>query len=135
LLGACSKAEAPKSARASFGVFFGGQIQEREEVPLILDRARQSIGIRVEFADAPTERQEVSWELEKPGGGKDGGPAVVDYGAARTRPGEPVLDIPLAFRAGDRLGNWRVRVTLGRHKLLDRAFRVVAPVAPPPDEE
>jgi hypothetical protein len=132
---ACAEKEAPKPARASFGVFFGGQVQEREEVPLILDRARQSIGVRVEFVEPPTVPQEVSWELEKPGGGKDAGPSIVDYGAARTRPGEPVLDIPLAFRPGDRLGNWRVRVTLGRQKLLDRAFRVVAPSPPRPAEE
>jgi hypothetical protein len=132
---ACAEKEAPKTARASFGVFFGGQVQEREEVPLILDRARQSIGVRVEFVEPPVAAQEVSWELEKPGAGKDGRASVVDYGAARTRPGQPVLDIPLAFRPGDRLGNWRVRVTLGRQKLLDRAFRVVAPTAPPPAEE
>lgn len=131
----CSKQAEPKPARASFGVFFGGQLQEREEIPLILDRARQSIGVRVEFREPPERAEDVSWELEKPGSGKDGGPGIVDYGAARTRPGEPVLDIPLAFRPGDRLGNWRVRVSFRRQSLLDRGFRVVAPTAPPPEEE
>jgi hypothetical protein len=132
---ACSKPAEPKPARASFGVFFGGELQEREEIPLILDRARQSIGVRVHFREPPASAQEVSWELEKPGSGKDAGTGSVDYGAARTRPGEPVLDIPLAFRPGDRLGNWRIRVSYGRQSLLDRGFRVVTPSAAPPSEE
>jgi hypothetical protein len=131
----CEKRPEPKPVTARFGVFFGGQVQEREELPLILDRARQSIGIRLEFAEAPAAAEEVSWELEKPGTGKDAGPGLVDYGTAKTRPGETTLDIPLSFRAGDRVGNWRVRVTLGKQELLDRGFRVIAPVAPPAPEE
>jgi hypothetical protein len=134
-LGACRKREKAKPARASFGVFFGGEVQEREEVPLILDRTRQSIGVRVTFEEPPAKAEPVSWELEKPGTGKDGGPGVVDYGQARARPGERTLDIPLAFRAGDRTGTWRVRVMLGSESLLDRPFRVVPPSPASPREE
>ena len=53
----------------------------------------------------------------------------MDYGEARTRPGEPVLDVPLAFRAGDRLGAWRIRVALDGKSVLDRAFKVVPATA------
>jgi hypothetical protein len=134
-LGGCRQRDEPKPARASFGVFFGGEVQEREEVPLILDRGRQSIGIRVIFREPPAQALAVTWELEKPGTGKDGGAGLVDYGQVRTRPGEATLDIPLAFRAGDRAGPWRVRVALAGEPLLDRAFRVVAPSAPPAAEE
>jgi hypothetical protein len=134
-LAGCRKREEPKAVRASFGVFFGGEVQEREEVSLVLDRARQSIGIRVEFRDPPEGALTVTWELEKPRAGKDAGAGLVDYGQARTRPGEPTLDIPLAFRSGDPTGNWRVRVGLGAETILDRGFRVVPPVPTPVAEE
>lgn len=134
-LAACRKREAAKPARASFGVFFGGEVQEREEIPLILDRARQSIGVRVEFQDPPASAEPVRWEIEKPSPGKDADAGLVDYGQARVRPGEARLDIPLAFRPGDRTGNYRIRVTLGSELLLERAFRVVQPSPPAPPEE
>lgn len=134
-LAGCRRGEERKPVRARFGIFFGGEVQEREEVPLVLDRARQSFGIRVEFADPPASPVLVRWELEKPGPGADGGGGLVAYGQARARAGEPVLDIPLAFRAGDRKGAWRVRVLLGDELLLDRGFRVVTPVPLPAAEE
>jgi hypothetical protein len=135
LFGGCRRRDEPKPVRARFGVFFGGEVQEREEVPLVLDRARQSFGIRVEFTEPPASTVLVRWELEKPSAGKDAGAGLVDYGQARTRPGEPVLDIPLAFRTGDRAGNWRVRVLLGDETLLDRGFRVIPPAPATPPEE
>jgi hypothetical protein len=114
---------------ARFGVFFGGQVQERDEIPLVLDRARQSIGIRLEFAAPPASPERVSWELEKPRPGKGAASAgtIVEYGQAHTRPDEPVLDVPLAFRDGDRPGAWRLRVALEDKNILDRAFKVVPP--------
>ncbi len=110
-----------------FGVFFGGEVQEREQIPLIVDRARQTIGARLEFVTAPKSERRVSWELDKPAGKKDGaGGRIVAYGEARTRIGEAVLDVPLAFQAGDRPGAWRVRVALDEKRVLDRAFTVTA---------
>jgi hypothetical protein len=127
LLG-CERPAAGPLVRARFGVFFGGQVQERDAVPLILDRARQNIGVRLEFEEPAATPARVSWELEKPAltdkSGKSQG-SVVDYGEARTRPGEAVLDVPLAFRAGDRPGAWRIRVALDGKSVLDRAFQVV----------
>jgi hypothetical protein len=133
----CARAPEPAPVRARFGVFFGGEVQEREEVPLILDRARQNIGVRLEFGDPPAAPVRVSWELEKPTGSDKSGKSqgsVVDYGEASTRPGEPVLDVPLAFRAGDRPGAWRIRVKLDGKSVLDRGFKVVpASTAAPED--
>jgi hypothetical protein len=128
----CERAPAPSPVRARFGVFFGGQVEEREEVPLILDRARQNIGVRLEFGEPPATSARVSWELEKPAAtdksGKSQG-SLVDYGEARTRPGEAVLDVPLAFRPGDRAGAWHIRVALDGKSVLDRAFKVVPATA------
>src|ERR1051325_5397545 len=63
---ACRRASEPPPVRAKFGVFFGGQVQEREELPLIVDRTRQSIGVRLEFETPPAAPARISWELEKP---------------------------------------------------------------------
>jgi len=136
LLGCEKPSEAPP-LDAKFGIFFGGQVQEREELPLVLDRTRQSHGIRLDFRDPPERALRVSWELEKPGAGKleDAG-KLVEYGETKTRIGEGRLEIPLAFRATDRPGAWRVRVTVAERTVIDRAFRVVPPgPAPRPAEE
>jgi hypothetical protein len=128
----CEQRAAPSPVHARFGVFFGGQLQEREEVPLILDRARQNIGVRLEFSEPPETAARVSWELQKPAASDKSGKSqgsLVDYGEARTRPGEPVLDVPLAFRAGDRVGAWRIRVALDGKSVLDRGFKVVPATA------
>ena len=113
---------------ARFGVFFGGEVEERDELPLVLDRTRQSIGVRLDFASVPTTALRVTWELEKPVVTKSGKPqgTVVDYGEASTRPGEAQLDLPLAFRQGDHPGAWRVRVALDGRKVLERGFKVIA---------
>jgi hypothetical protein len=131
----CRHAPDAPPVHARFGVFFGGQIQERAEIPLVFDRARQTIGVRLEFSTPPASAGRVSWELEKPhpGKGKNLGD-VVEYGTARTRPGEPVLDIPLAFREGDRTGRWRIRVALDGKNVLDRAFEVVPATNAPMDD-
>jgi hypothetical protein len=127
ILVGCSRPEPAPGVRARFGVFFGGDVQEREELPLILDRARQAHGIRLDFAEVPRTGLRVVWEIEKPGSGQDGGGGLVDYGEVKTRDGSRSLDIPLSFRADDKPGAWRVRVRLEDKLLLDRPFRVVAP--------
>ena len=124
-LAACRRTEAVPDVAVRFGVFFGGQVQEREKIPLVVDRARQSIGIRLEFASPPAAEQNVRWELDKPAPGKSpDGARVVAYGEAKTRPGATTLDLPLAFQAGDRPGAWRVRVALDGKRVLDRPFTV-----------
>jgi len=129
---ACEKPSEPPAVRASFGVFFGGQVQERKELPLVLDRTRQTHGIRLDFRDPPERPLRVTWEVEKPSGAKneDGG-KLTDYGETRTRVGEERLEIPLAFRATDRPGAWRVRVSVAERVVLDRAFDVVPPSPAP----
>jgi hypothetical protein len=129
---ACEKPSEPPAVRASFGVFFGGEVQERKELPLVLDRTRQVHGIRLDFRDPPERPLRVTWEIEKPAGAKneDGG-KVTDYGETRTRVGEARIEIPLAFRATDRPGAWHVRVSVAERVVLERAF-VVVPATPPP---
>ncbi len=137
LFAGCEKPKEAPLLDARFGVFFGGQVQEREELPLVLDRTRQSHGIRLDFREPPERAQRVAWEIEKPSTEKleDAG-KLVEYGETRTRVGESRLEIPLTFRPSDRPGGWHVRVTVDERVVLDRAFRVVPPgPAPRPVEE
>jgi hypothetical protein len=137
LLAGCEKPKQAPPLEARFGIFFGGQVQEREELPLVLDRTRQSHGIRLDFREPPERPLRVAWEIEKPTNEKleDAG-KLVDYGETRARIGENRLEIPLSFRATDRPGAWRLRVTVDERVVLDRAFRVVPPgPAPRPVEE
>lgn len=125
----------PPEVEAHFGVFFGGQVQEREKIPLIVDRARQMIGVRLEWKSPPSQAQGVRWELEKPAPGKGNESGrIVAYGDAKTRVGATVLDVPLAFQSGDRPGAWRVRVSLDGQRVLDRPF-TVTPANEAPSED
>ncbi len=128
--------------RAQFGVLFGGDVQELAQIPLETDRTRQAIGIRLIFDNPPEPPLPVHWELERPrksvaavakstagkSGASDGGSraeGVVEFGDVMTRKGEAVLDVPLAFRVGDPLGDWSVRVQIEGQQVLNRPFRVV----------
>lgn len=130
----CEKRARPPGVRARFGVFFGGDVQEREELPLIFDRSRQIHGIRIDFDQVPSTPLRVAWEVEKPGTGRDGGGGLVDYGEVRTREGSRRLDIPLSFREGDKPGAWKVRVMLEDKALLERRFLVIADNNEPPPQ-
>ncbi len=135
--------------RAQFGVFYGPEIQELGEIPLESDSPGKGMVIRLTFRAPPDPPRQVRWELERPrkpqpfkasdAGVKalpsappdgDQGLAldrIVQFGEVSTRPGETTLDIPLAFRPGDPLGDWSVRVTLDGQPVLNRPFRVVRP--------
>ena len=132
LLGCPSKSPAdPLVERAAFGVFFGGQIQDRAELPFELDESKQRSGIRIDFR-APLERAlPVAWEIERPLG-SDSKPdlaaeRVVEVGEASARVGERRLDIPILLRRGQVLGTWHVRVTVDGRPVIDRDVRVVDP--------
>lgn len=131
----CRERPPVAGVKARFGVLFGGQLQEREEIPLVLDRSRLALGLRVEWAEPPSTPTAVRWELAQPANPKEPGAGeLVAFGEAHARPGEASLDVPLAFREKDRPGAWRVRVDVEGKRVLDRPFRVVLPRAPEPTE-
>jgi hypothetical protein len=124
----CRKEETAPSLRAEFGVFFGGQVQEREELELTRGSTRTVHGIRLDFKEAPSRGLEVTWEITKPDpSSKSGTGTLVEYGKVSSRPGETRLDIPLAWKPGDRTGSWHVKVSVEGAVVIDRNFRVVAP--------
>lgn len=144
-------------SRVQFGVFYGPEIQELTEIPLEPDAPGQGMGIRLSFLTPPDPPLKVRWELERPrrpqpASKSDAGvppPALdagtsprdelaldrlVQFGETTTRPGASSLDIPLAFRPGDPLGDWSVRVFVEGQSVLSRPFRVVRPKAKKPRE-
>jgi hypothetical protein len=122
----------PRAVRAEFGVLYGGQVQEREELPFELDPSRQRIGFRVTLTPAPVDALEVRWELGRPGTGRrvadsrgrKARPRQVQLGRAHFRAGETTFEQPLAFSPGDPLGLWNIRVQLGSEVVIDRSFLV-----------
>ena len=134
VLGCPAKSERdPLVERASFGVFFGGQIQDRKELPFELDQTKQRIGVRIDFRAPLVSAVPVAWEIARPlsGKSKNKGDAatdqVVEVGEANARVGESRLDVPLSLRQGQVLGNWHVRVKVDGRQVIDRDVLVFDP--------
>lgn len=133
LLGCPSKGDPdPLVERALFGVFFGGQIQNRSELPFELDPAKQSIGIRIDFRAPLTRAVPVSWEIARPASVKAkksdaGADQIVEVGQTLGRVGERRLDVPLSLRQGQVLGTWHVRVKVDARVVIDRDVLVFDP--------
>ena len=133
LLGCQAKPERdPLVERAAFGVFFGGQIQDRKELAFELDRAKQSCGIRLDFREPLTHSARVSWEIarplsEKASKGDAGADRVTEVGEAAARVGEKRLDVPVLLRQGQVLGSWHVRVKVDDRTVIDREVLVFDP--------
>ena len=106
LLGCQSKPEAdPLVERAAFGVFFGGQIQDRKELPFELDPSKQSCGIRLDFRAPLARSLKVGWEIsrplrEKPSKGGASADRVTEVGEVAARVGEQRLDVPVLLGKG-----------------------------------
>ena len=117
--------------RAQFGIFFGGQVQEREQVPFEPSRARQVQGFRLDFR-APLQRDlAIEWEInrprtsqKRPGGAADGDERLVQLAHAQARAGQTRFEQVLSFEPGDPLGGWNIRVVAGGRLVLDRRFLV-----------
>jgi hypothetical protein len=118
--------------RAEFGIFYGGQVQERHQIPFEIDAARQTFGFRLQLDPAPGDALDIHWELAMAGAGRPrrdsqgrlARPRKVLLGQARWRPGETTFEQTLPLSAGDPLGLWSIRVLVGGRVVLDRPFLV-----------
>jgi hypothetical protein len=118
--------------KAEFGIFYGGQVQEREQLPLDVDGTRQTQGFRLRVDPPPERALEVRWEIGMPGvgrrvtdsQGRRARPRRVQLGQTRWRPGEAVFEQRIPFAPGDPLGLWNIRVLVGSQVVLDRPFFV-----------
>jgi hypothetical protein len=131
LLAGCSRpAPAPRLVeRAEFGVLFGGQIEQRDEIPFCLDRNQQAEGFRVTFNAPLSVPQRIRWKFDLPGVVRDKKGHLHPAHAPRTgedqaRAGTREYDHDFVFNPGDPLGMWNVRVLVDDQIVIDRAFVV-----------
>jgi hypothetical protein len=127
VLGACRSPAADSDVlRVEFGVPFGGDIQDRAQIPLDLET--RELSLRVTFREPLAKERRLSWELERPSSarGSDGGMLfAAELGEARVGKGESRAEAKLAFRRSDPPGPWRIVVRLDGRTVLDRHFEVV----------
>lgn len=124
-------------ARAEFGIFYGGQVQERQEIPFEIDASKQMLGFRVQLSPPPREALDIRWELGMPGAGRPrrdsqgrlSRPRKTLLGQARWRIGEATFEQPLQLEPGEPLGLWNIRVLIGGRVVLDRPFVVYDAIA------
>lgn len=115
---------------AEFGIFYGGQIQERDEIPFQPDASRQQQGFRVGFKQPLGSPVVVKWELSRPARKRRGQTVsrpegrVTELGEATVPAGERQFEQRFPFVPGQPLGLWNIRVTLGSRVLIDRPFTV-----------
>ncbi|HVU01806.1 MAG TPA: hypothetical protein VHE30_08640 [Polyangiaceae bacterium] len=132
---ACQRPPAPSPGpTAKFGIFFGGQIEERREIPFELDTAKQTQGFRVEFGGPLPREESVEWTITRPPMPKRRAPRKAQAepepprgpitGMERVRAGESRYERRLDFTPGDPLGLWNVRVVADGRVVLDRPFEV-----------
>lgn len=109
--------------QARLGVFFGGQIQQREELARVLDES-QSQGFRIVFREPLRESKRVRWEIALPA--RSGAPevAVSKLGEVTVPIGQREIDQVLRFEPGDPLGVWNIRVLVDDVLSIDRAWLV-----------
>jgi hypothetical protein len=132
-LNGCQREKPPELvARASFGIFFGGQVQEREEIPFELDRAKQMQGFRIDFSEPLAKEVKIAWEIDRPAPGKRTGKRsdperIAEIGEAVARTGLSRFDQMIPFKPGEALGSWKVQVRADDKLVIDRKVLIYDP--------
>lgn len=129
---ACKPAPTNPFERAEFGVLFGGQIQERTEIPFELDSSKQTLGFVVQLRQPLSAPTSLHWELSKPGplaANRVSDPLSrrVELFDAPLGAGQTQIQKTVNLEPGDGLGMWNIRVTVGDQLAIDRAFMVFDP--------
>lgn len=123
----CKPASVNPIERAEFGVFFGGQVQERTEIPYELDASRQAMGFVITLREPLPVPMTLHWEVSKPGPASrlsDPMNRRVELFDAPVSVGQRHISKGVHFEPGDSLGLWNIRVVLGTHLAIDRSFTV-----------
>ena len=127
----CNKHDSPNvRIIAKAGLFYGGQIQNRTEWPLILDATRQTQGFRIEFVQPLLKPSQVHWEVtrvvarpKKRSTAPDDtsnpvSNVVVPAGSQR-------FDQVISFSDSDRPGDWKLKVVVDGVSVLDKTIHVI----------
>jgi len=118
-------------SQARLGVFYGGQVQERQEIPRHAEAKRQAQGFRIVLARPLEHDVRISWEVEMPGSREGGVQSLkqTKLGESTLRAGQRQLDQLVELEPSDPLGLWNVRVMVGQELVIDRAWHVFDPRA------
>ncbi len=115
-----------------FGVLFGGQIQERDHIPLETDRSKQTLGFQLTFARPRDTPRTVEWRIDAPGArvpdhrGRLGQGRVVRVATAQTRAGAQQFEQVVNLGEAPPPGTWNVRVLVDGRIVIDRPFLLSA---------
>jgi len=127
---ACRHHEPPRPVvSAEFGVFFGGQVQERQQIPLIVDHTHQLLGFRLRFPAPLSRPMALSWEVDRPApkAARNAAQRAVQLFEGTVPVGSTQFDQRLDFAPGDPLGTWNIRVRVDGEIVIDRPFLVTPP--------
>jgi hypothetical protein len=128
---ACNPHRDPKpEISVKAGIFYGGQIQNRSEWPLVLDATRQTQGFRIEFAHPLTRPAQVHWAMTRvvergkghahAASDADGLPSTTLVPAGSQR-----FDQVIPFTTRDRPGDWKLSVSVDGRTLWDQTIHVI----------
>jgi hypothetical protein len=121
----CEPAPASSSLveQARLGVFFGGQLQQREELARVLDDS-QSQGFRIVFREPLRESKRIRWEIVLPSRPGSSEVRLSKLGEITVPVGQREVDQVFHFEPEDTLGLWNVRVLVEDELVIDRAWLV-----------
>lgn len=130
---ACNRhPEGPHSevVSAQFGLFFGGQVQQRLELSKPLSHNQSGQGVRLEFRRPLPSATRVTWHLDHPTArngprGPCNAPRAIRSTSVVVKAGSDRFEQALTFEPTDPPGTYNVRVLVGDELVLDRSFRVV----------
>jgi hypothetical protein len=130
----------PLVLSAEAGLFFGGQVSRRTDIPFELDQTRQTQGFRLHFASPLPHEARVDWELDVPGGtdtsrGAGSVSRTERSDSARVPMGAQSFEQRLTFAPTDHTGTWNLRVRFDSVVVLDRPFRLVIPTRRDRDDQ
>jgi hypothetical protein len=117
-------------AVAQFGMFFGGQIQQRVELPFEFDSTRQTQGFRLLFERPLAKKTVVEWTLDYPTArtgprGPSNAPRAQRSERAILPKGADRFEQLLTLRPTDVPGTFNIRVSVDDTVVLDRPFRLM----------
>jgi hypothetical protein len=137
-IGGCANERPRESAtvHAEFGVLFGGQIQERKEIPFELDSTKQTLGFRIDFGAPLPSDVGIDWQIVPPLVARSRGKGAAPSASAPVeaplrlsahevaRAGETRFERAVDLKPGDPIGLYNARVVAGGRVVIDRAFEV-----------
>lgn len=115
----------PPEIKVEVGVFFGGQLQKRNQWPLVLDTTRQTQGFRVVLRDPLSAEAPLSWELARPRmDSKRRLQQITSQYQATLPVGTKTSDQLIPFDEADRPGTWRLKIMLRNQQVFSGPLEV-----------